>query len=352
MYTPQTTLKLASSLSEQNVYYTYVCLVNDVTPNSTSNQQPGSYLDDGNEEIQLEKAPIQIERSKAVHELVETKNDKHIKENESEQNCLKAPTTVSYDENERPETEDVKELNDNPNILKLTKMKWLTEEHSKSPDSSSPSISPNVSSTSTCSKESEDQLDQCISVGDKYLSTILRLDREHNLFGLSNIAIVGSQPIRKSRKDDFKPVFPQTAIVQICCSKGCCRNRSKTELPSSLKGVAPPCPNVPFAARSCHHIPHCMPPSAGFPYLMPCFWPARPSAPCSNPARCFHNPPCLAPRKRRPPKMLNEICAPNQNKRFNLVFVDSNKKTKKRIFEYFPYLTTPTVAQNLIDGLK
>lgn len=57
----------------------------------------------------------------------------------------------------------------------------------------------------------------------------------------------------------------------------------------------------PIAARSCHHLPQCIPPSAGFPYLMPCYWPARPSAPCSTPTRCFHNPPCPAPRRRRGP---------------------------------------------------
>ncbi|RVE46985.1 hypothetical protein evm_008369 [Chilo suppressalis] len=391
MYTPNTSFKLASSASEQNVYFTYVCLVNDVIPNSISNCQPGSYgyIDGDNEEIDQEETPIQVERSKAVHELVENK-DNHAKDNDFNENDPKVTTTSQDDENEQYETEDTDELNGNPNILKLTKMKWLSEEQCVSPDSSSPSLSPNMSSTSICSIESEDQLDQCISVNDKYLSTILRLDREHNMFGLSKIAIVGSQPSRKIRKDDDKPVFPQTAIVQICCGKGCCRNMSKTDLPSSLKcggcrscciapicygscfqpcTIAPSCQKVypsqctapdreccckactprkcvidcstyygmkvavrrkpkyepspveltprsssvlqkPFAARSCHHIPRCVPPSAGFPYLMPCFWPARPSAPCSVPARCFHNPPCIAPRKRRPPKMANDICPP------------------------------------------
>lgn len=98
--------------------------------------------------------------------------------------------------------------------------------------SSSPSISPNMSSTSTCSRESDDHLSHT-SVGDKYLSTILRLDREHNMFGLSNIAIVGSRPSRKMKKDGDKPVFPQTAIVQICCGTGCCRHRVRQEVQRS-----------------------------------------------------------------------------------------------------------------------
>lgn len=54
------------------------------------------------------------------------------------------------------------------------------------------------------------------------------MDKEHNLFfGLSNVAIVGSRQSRKIRKDDAKPVFPQTAIVQVlytgCVCQGCCR---------------------------------------------------------------------------------------------------------------------------------
>ncbi|XP_063828902.1 uncharacterized protein LOC135078231 isoform X2 [Ostrinia nubilalis] len=385
MCIPEGTLKLASSASEQNVYFTYVCLVNDLNPNNLSNHRPSyRYIDGDLEEVDQEDVPIRVERSKALHELVEShRNDYEIEEKKytGAQSSTAHQTTTSF-ESDTSENEDTINFNTaNPNVLKLTKMKWLTEEQEGSPDSSSPSISPNMSSTSTCSRESDDHLSHT-SVGDKYLSTILRLDREHNMFGLSNIAIVGSRPSRKMKKEDDKPVFPQTAIVQVCCGTGCCRHRSKTDLPSSLKCggcksccvdpfcptcIGPcdppcsdpsPCPPMipcppskcfvdcttcygmkvtvhrkpkfdpvqveltprsscvlhkPFAARSCHHLPRCIPPSSCFPYLMPCFWPARPSAPCSVPARCFHNPPCLAPRKKRPPgQNMPTTCPPGK----------------------------------------
>lgn len=60
---------------------------------------------------------------------------------------------------------------------------------------------------------------------DRYLDTILRLDKEHNMFGLSNITIVGARPSKKIRKDEDKAVFHQTAIVQVCCYKQCCRHK-------------------------------------------------------------------------------------------------------------------------------
>lgn len=87
---------------------------------------------------------------------------------------------------------------------------------------SSPSISPSNSLSSTCSRESDEGLGTCVSSGDRCLSTILRLDREHNMFGLSNIAI--EKTSRRIRKEDSRPVFPQTAIIQICCDKGCCKH--------------------------------------------------------------------------------------------------------------------------------
>lgn len=90
--------------------------------------------------------------------------------------------------------------------------------------SSSPSMSP-ASSWSNCSLASESELLERNNFEDKYLSTILRLDKEHNLFGLSNIAIVGAKPSKVKRKDDEKAVFHQTAIVQICCGSKCCRNK-------------------------------------------------------------------------------------------------------------------------------
>ncbi|KAL0828896.1 hypothetical protein ABMA28_003799 [Loxostege sticticalis] len=393
--------KLASSASEQNVYFNYVCLVNDLNPAESGNRTSRRYVDGELEEVDQEDPPIRVERSKALHELVEShRNDfdieeKKFDENESSTAAHQAATSCEESDG-TSENEDTINFNTaNPNVLKLTKMKWLTEEQEGSPNSSSPSISPNMSSTSTCSRESDDHLSHT-SVGDKYLSTILRLDREHNMFGLSNIAIVGSRPSRKMKKDGDKPVFPQTAIVQICCGTGCCRHRSKTDLPASLKcggcrsccadpfclscgSCEPPCSDPspcpplcsscprgncscklpctpskcfvdcstcyglkvtvnrqpkyepvqkeitprsscvlhkPFAARSCHHLPRCVPPSSCFPYLMPCFWPSRPSAPCSVPARCFHNPPCLPPRKKKPPGDcgMPETCPPGNCK--------------------------------------
>ncbi|XP_075976930.1 uncharacterized protein LOC142977099 isoform X2 [Anticarsia gemmatalis] len=383
-------MKLTSSASEQNVYFTYVCLVDDlrptesITPTECDNFDKQYSLlnlqntDGRGKTVKPEGSAIQVERTKAVHELVEAMKNNKSKNDEG--NCP-APTTSGEDS--ESETEHNTFLScDNPNILKLTKMKWLSEDPDSAHDSSSPSVSSATSNTSSCSKNSECDVTVRHSFDDKYLSTILRLDKEHNMFGLSSIAIVGSNLSKQKRgKDEEKPVFPQTAIVQICCAKGCCRNMSKTDLPASLKCGAcrgcffdpncifcasvcnplicdppppcnPPCGacprsscnckgqcpplgckvdctscfglkiklnrkakydpapveltprsscilHKPFAARSCHHLPQCVPPSSCFPYLMPCFWPARPSAPCSTPTRCFHNPPCPAPRQKR-----------------------------------------------------
>lgn len=103
---------------------------------------------------------------------------------------------------------------------------------------SSISLSPAPSTTSSnFSRETEDDDNESDpNIGDKYLSTILRIDKEHNLFfGLSNIAIVdcGSRQFKKMRKDeDNKPLFPQTTIVQVvytgCVCQGCCRHKVGT----------------------------------------------------------------------------------------------------------------------------
>ncbi|XP_041981739.1 uncharacterized protein LOC121735104 isoform X2 [Aricia agestis] len=223
------------------------------------------------------------------------------------------------------------------------------------------------SSCSTCCKRS------AASSGERCLSTILKLDKEHNMFGMSNIAITGSKASRKILKKNEKPAFPQKTIVQVCCSRKC--SMSKTDLPMSLKcggcrsccyepvcsvccsvptipckvPCAPKClpdpmntggyyhgmkisfkrkqefkPSVieltprsscvltkPLAARSCHHVPQCIPPSSCFPYLMPCYWPARPGAPCSQPERCFHNPPCPKKRVKVRTKSVAELCPKN-----------------------------------------
>ncbi|CAG4961879.1 unnamed protein product [Colias eurytheme] len=374
-------MKLRNSASDQNVFYTYVCMVNDVKPIDDAVHGHSSLQGD-NDLTMNEDRPIQVERSKALHELVES----HRHDQDSFFGATAAYEKISNGTSDLQgiEEEDVEDTRNHANILKLTKMKWLTEDQEGYAESSSPSLSPSNSTTSTCSRESDDVIDRRLSFGDKCLSTILRLDREHNMFGMSNIAIVGKKTSKRSRKDE-KPVFPQTAIVQICCGKGCCRHKSNSDLPASLKCggcngctdpccpicIGPPCDNPPcppvcsscpkgkcscksapcspskcmvdcsncfglkislkrkpkyepspieltprsscvlqkpLAARSCHHMPHCVPPSSCFPYLMPCFWPARAGAPCNDPTRCFHNPPCRAPRKRQGPKPPDEIC--------------------------------------------
>ncbi|XP_052750362.1 uncharacterized protein LOC116413436 isoform X2 [Galleria mellonella] len=376
---PENKLKLMNSASDQNIFFTYVCLINDLKATDTiynkgHKKSSLNLMNEEAEETNQEELPIQVERSKALHELIEfhRKDDTDVeKEHNEADSSTTYPSTTFGDDSELSETEDANIQNSiSPNILKLTKMKWLTEEQEGSPDSSSPLLSPTNSSTSTNgSRESDDGIDQRVSVNNKYLSTILRLDREHNMFGLSNITIVKSRPSRKMRKIDEKPVFHQTAIVQICCGKKCCKHRSKTDLPASLKcggcrgcRIEPshiygaetctpstPCPPVkctvdcttcfgmkislnrkpkfepspveltprsscilqkPIAARSCHHLPQCIPPSSCFPYLMPCFWPARAGAPCNTPARCFHNPPCRLPRTPQIPLPLEETCPP------------------------------------------
>ncbi|KAG6440954.1 uncharacterized protein LOC115443008 [Manduca sexta] len=406
-------MKLTSSASEQNVYFTYVCLVNDIKPSENmkeyNHNKPNlHHIDHELEEADEEDPPIQVERSKALHELIERhkKSEKDlivVNDTKASDSSAPNPPTTSG-ETRDPTLSETAESGayENPNILQLTKMKWLTEDRENAPDSSSPSLSPTCSDTSSnFSGESEENLNKRISLGDKYLSTIIQLDKEHNMFGLSNITIVGSRQLKRVKKDDERPVFHQTAIVQICCKKGCCKHKSNTDLPGSLKcggcrgccvgpcssclgPCGPPCPDPPcqplciscpkgkcsckmicppvkcmidcatcfgfkvsvnkkpkyepspveltprsscvlqrpLAARSCHHLPQCIPPSSCFPYLMPCFWPARPSAPCSTPARCFHNPPC-------PPARIPRSCIPPEESCPRIgKCEDPSKKTK------------------------
>ncbi|KAM3962002.1 uncharacterized protein ACR2FA_003894 [Aphomia sociella] len=410
MCVPETKLKLVSSASDQNVYFTYVCMLNDLKPTDKTgydryHKSPFHFMDGEAEEVDQEEQPIQVERSKALHELVESHRKDVIdtqKVHEEANSSDIYSTTTSGEDCELSENEHFNDQSgQNPNILKLTKMKWLTEEQEGSPDSSSPTLSPTTSSTSTNgSREFENCIDRQISDSDKYLSTILRLDREHNMFGLSNMTIVGSRQSKKMRKDDERPVFHQTAIVQICCGKRCCSNMSNTDLPSSLKCggcrgcidpgcifCARPCRSPcarcvpvkctvdcatyfgmkisfnrkpkyepspieltprsscvlqkPFAARSCHHLPQCIPPSSCFPYLTPCFWPARAGAPCNTPTRCFHNPPCRAPRKPYVPLPPEEVCPPKcedsvaKTKCANLLCPGNNPLMKKEIESRF-----------------
>ncbi|XP_045451890.1 uncharacterized protein LOC123660915 [Melitaea cinxia] len=347
-------MKLTSSASDQNVFFTYVCLVNEVRPSASGNDNDVNSMDRQgrslhviNSDEVVREQPIRVERTKALHELV---GNSRALEHEQK------PSTYYEKESDVSDSEEYNQLA-NPKKLKLTKMKWLSEGREGSLDSSSPSISTTSSANSICSRESYEVIDPRLSFGEKCLSTILKLDREHNMFGMSNIAIVGKKTSKKIRKEDAKPVFPQTAIIQICCANGCCKHKSNTDLPTSLKCNQCPrgkcsckmscrpskckidCSNYygmrvsfkrkpkfepsplevtprsscilqkPMAARSCHHLPHCLPPSSCFPYLMPCYWPARAGAPCSHPSRCFHNPPCRPPRKRKYPIPPDEKCA-------------------------------------------
>ncbi|CAH2090286.1 unnamed protein product [Euphydryas editha] len=382
-------MKLSSSASDQNVFFTYVCLVNEVKPSVSGNDNDVNSMDRQgrslhiiNSDEVIQEQPIRVERTKALYELVENN-----KNNDLEHEIKPKSNTLHEEESDLSDSEEYNQYA-NPKKLKLTKMKWLSEGREGSIDSSSPSMSTTSSANSICSRESYEMIDPRLSFGEKCLSTILKLDREHNMFGMSNIAIVGKKTSKKIRKEDVKPAFPQTAIIQICCAKGCCRHKSNTDLPTSLKcggcrsccldpycpvcvGACgppcadPPCPSLcdqcprgkcnckmscrpskckldcanhygmrvsfkrrpkfepsplevtprsscilqkPMAARSCHHLPHCLPPSSCFPYLMPCYWPARAGAPCNHPSRCFHNPPCRPPRKRKFPIPPDEKC--------------------------------------------
>ncbi|CAG9583147.1 unnamed protein product [Danaus chrysippus] len=225
-------MKLTNSASDQNVYFTYVCLINEVNPSFSKNDNGMNSTDHGqdppsirtieaDDEDDEKNASIKVERSKALHELVESHRHEYHQGNKYNA----SPKLNRFDEDSEPSDDEECRDFPNPKQLKLTKMKWLSEGREGSMDSSSPSISPFYSSSSLDSRESDDVIGQQMSFGEKCLSTILKLDREHNMFGLSNIAIVGKKISKKNRKEDDKPVFPQTAIIQICCGKKCCRYR-------------------------------------------------------------------------------------------------------------------------------
>ncbi|XP_050668963.1 uncharacterized protein LOC126968135 [Leptidea sinapis] len=250
-------MKIRSSISDHKVTMTYVCL-DDGKPGVDEDDHCCKTSDKFEDKLE-EDRPIRVERSKALHELVESHRHDDAIYGESTHKAVKYNITPSITTIRLPDVEE--ESNDprnQANILKLTKMKWLTEGQEESPESSSPSLSPTNSTVSTCSRESYDahsKIYPCISSGDKCLSTILRLDKEHNMFGLSNIAIVGKKTSRRSRKDDERPAFPQTAIVQVCCGGSCCRHKSNTDLPASLKcgGCRACCkdPYCSFCVGSC-----------------------------------------------------------------------------------------------------
>ncbi|KAG7302180.1 hypothetical protein JYU34_013652 [Plutella xylostella] len=363
---------LFHSFSEHNVLKNYVCLV--------SNIPPFEYLSDQDARVDInheQDNAIQVERSKALYDI------KHYNDGTSCQHIEMMDVSENDDSNFISF--------DNPNILQYTRMKWLSDGSSGGTNASSPSVS--LTSCSTISSDfSQDSVLESQDSTDRCLSTILKLDEEHNMFGMTNMAIVG-MPLRSGVRCEVKPAFPQTAIVQVCCPRfSCCKHKSKTDFPMILKcgnsrscttccvesctparescaTCCPPsrsepkrsydsrrkkkqvccpiCPQstkcttnanasmtitvkrrpdayepypviisprsscilkLPLAARSCHHVPRCQPPSACCPYLTPCYWPARPNAPCPTPAHCFHNPPCPAARRPETPRDPNTSC--------------------------------------------
>ncbi|CAG4996663.1 unnamed protein product [Parnassius apollo] len=169
----------------------------------------------------MEDEPKQIERKYASRHT-ESKNDDSLKDTDA---STAYPSTTTAENSEYSESDDLSDEVNKQNILRLTKMKWLSENPSGSIDSRSPCLTPNQSLSGSCVSDSEENIGSCVSLGEKCLSTILRLDKEHNMFGLSNITIVDSKFSRTSRKRDEGPVFPQTAIIQICCGRGCCKHK-------------------------------------------------------------------------------------------------------------------------------
>ncbi|KAI5646332.1 hypothetical protein NE865_01794 [Phthorimaea operculella] len=282
---------VSNRASEHNVFTTYVCLVKDGLSRHLHQGNSGQATDveqatsteedfDGN----ANAAPIQVERSKAVHELIEAvKNTDH--------NIIQGKPPDIILEDSEVSDQDENNSYDNPKKLKLTKMKWLSEDQNGYLDSSSPSVSSIKSTTS--SKESDNEVKEEPDIGEKCLSTILRLDKEHNLFGLSSITIVGSKQLKPKQKgkDDEKPVFHQTAIVQVCkstCSKCCqpgCKNRSKSDLPCSLKYSS--CGScVSCCSRTCTSVP----------CTQPCYPCPKPYKPCRKPSYLRRKPSKTCPK--------------------------------------------------------
>ncbi|XP_063365159.1 uncharacterized protein LOC134653696 [Cydia amplana] len=395
-----TSNQLLGSYSVPNVSLVYVCLVGNITPGNSGNKstvdcesghsRPSLHIEVGTSKDN--DTVIEVQRSVAFHELIESTGKLGNLEYFPEKIEEIASETIPLPPHKEEDSEDENKCG-NPKILSLTKTKWLSESRDGSPDAREPLMQ------STSESSIVEDLPEHHSTR-KALSTVLALDKEHNLFGLSNtyIQLTNSKTWKKMPKDS-KAVFHQTAIVQ-ACYKTCCRRKSKTDLPSSLKcgGCKPkcscarcrsctsctslcrsscsacaipcstpcsvpcgspcvvtcplfctkpcspkpcpskPCPSCvsvikkpkydpvykeivpkascvlakPLLARPCTHRPCCIPPSSCFPYLMPCFWPSRSGAPCSEPSQCFHNPPC--PRGRTPRGKVHplELCPHGQ----------------------------------------
>ncbi|XP_045500120.1 uncharacterized protein LOC123697620 [Colias croceus] len=119
------TMKLRNSASDQNVFFTYVCMVNDVKPIDDAVHGQSSLQGD-NDLTMNEDRPIQVERSKALHELVES----HRHDEDTFLGATAAYEKISNGTSDLQGIveEDVEDTRNHANILKLTKMKWLTED--------------------------------------------------------------------------------------------------------------------------------------------------------------------------------------------------------------------------------
>ncbi|XP_063385523.1 keratin-associated protein 16-1-like [Cydia fagiglandana] len=233
--------QLLYSYSVPNVNFVYVCLVSNITPGNPGKSNVGSesrhnrpslqVIDNPNEEVGTSKdndVAIEVQRSVAFHELIESYGKLGNIEYFPEKIEQIASETIPLPPHEEEDGKDDNKCG-NPKILSLTKTKWLSESRDGSPDAR------DILMQST-SESSVGELPEHDSTH-KALSTVLALDKEHNLFGLSNTYIpqANSKAWKKLPKEsDSKAVFHQTAIVQ-ACYKTRCRRKSKTDLPPSLK---------------------------------------------------------------------------------------------------------------------
>ncbi|KPJ06564.1 hypothetical protein RR48_14303 [Papilio machaon] len=231
---------ISHNRSEQKHYCTYMCQTNRIKPSSDQERVfKGCCVRPSRELIEqvMEDEPKLVERTQGLCDNLDTTNTECLRETDLSTGYASTTTLENSEFSDEKTTDE----GENPNLLHLTKMQWLTDSQTDSTDSrsSTPPISRSVSFAIPESSDSEGDMKGCVSFGEKCLSTILRLDREHNMFGLSNITIVDSKMLKKSRKDDKDPAFPQTTIIQLlCCEKKCC-HKSNTDLPLSLKRV--PC---------------------------------------------------------------------------------------------------------------
>ncbi|XP_047998016.1 uncharacterized protein LOC125235486 isoform X2 [Leguminivora glycinivorella] len=292
-----TSKQLLGSYSVPNVSLVYVCLVGNITPGNpgksnvgcgSGHSRPSLHIIDNVDEVGTSKdndTAIEVQRSVAFHELVESPGKFGILEYFPDKIEEQASETIPLPHHKGEADEE--NVYGNPKILSLTKTKWLSESRDGSPDARECLIQSTTSESSL-----GEELPEHTSTH-KALSTVLALDKEHNLFGLSNTYIQLTSPKwRKCPKDsDSKAVFHQTAIVQ-ACYKTCCRRRSKTDLPSSLKcgGCKSRCSCA--RCRSCISCTSLLCKSSCSTCVVPC----NPCLPCGSscvvPCPLFFNKPC------------------------------------------------------------